>query len=312
MKLKKQSMIGPLSLLIAAFIWGVTFVAQDKGAAHVQAFTFQTFRSLVAVLALSSLVFFRDLTARKRGSYRPMTQREKKFLFLGGGVCGAILFTASGLQQFGIGNNITSPGKDAFITALYIVFVPVLGLFLKKRSAPHVYLCVVVALFGLWMLCMSGSAITLGDIQVILCAVAFSFHIMVVDAVAPHVDAVRLSCVQFSVVALLSLLCMLIFEHPTLAGILAAAGAFVFAGLFSSGIAFTLQTVGQGHTPSTLASLIMSLESVFAVAASIILLPEIPAPTLREWVGMVLIFAAIIFSQIPLKYPKRKRSIEQI
>ncbi|MBQ8356678.1 MAG: DMT family transporter [Clostridia bacterium] len=301
---------GTLMLLLTAFIWGVAFVAQDKGAAYVGSFTFQALRSLLATVLLTLLCMVRNGWAGKKGTYTPPSKEGRRTLLWGGIACGVLLCTASLLQQFGIANNTSSPGKDAFITALYIVFVPILGLLFGKRSQPHVYACVVVALVGLWMLCMGGSGITTGDIQVILCSLAFSFHIMLVDHIAPRVDGVRLSCIQFCTVTVISGVCMLLFERPTWENILAAMGSIVFAGVLSSAGGYTLQILGQKHTPPTVACLVMSLESVFAVIASMIFLPEVPAPTAREWIGMVLIFVGIIVSQLPLRYGKKKKEAQ--
>ena len=301
---KKGQVVGALMLLTAALFWGMTCVAQDIAAVHVEGFTFQSVRSLIGALALLPVILARDAYAKKQGTYRPLSKKDLKYLLPGGVLCGAILCTATVLQQFGIAQNVTSPGKDAFITALYIVFVPVFGAFFGKRAKPHVYLSVAVALFGLWLLCMGGDSLSRGDLLVMLCSLAFSCHILVVDTFAPHVDGVRLSCLQFLVVGVIAGVFMLIVERPHLSDILAAAGPILFAAIFSSAGAYTLQILGQQRTPSTVASLVMSLESVFAVIASALILPDIPPFSLREWGGMILIFGAVIFSQIPLNYAK--------
>ena len=294
---------------LAALFWGIAFVAQDKGAAHMDSFTFQATRSLIGSAALVPVFLVRDAIAKKNGTYTPPTRESRKWLLWGGLICGVIVCSATLFQQFGIANNVSSPGKDAFITALYIVFVPVLSLFLGKRSQPHVYACVAVALGGLWLLCMGGSGITVGDLQGIACSLLFSLHILALGFIAPRVDGVRLSCIQFFVSGMISTVFMLIFGAPTLDGILAGLLPILYAGVISCAGAYTLQILGQKHLSPTLACLIMSLESVFAVLASIVLLPEIPAPTAREWIGMVLIFAAIIFSQLSLPYPPKKQSV---
>ena len=301
----RKKWLGPALLFLAAFIWGTSFVAQDVGAAHVDGFTYQAARNFLGAFVLLIVCFVKDGVLKKKGLYTPPTAEAKRYLLLGGLGCGCLLCVATVLQQFGIQNNVTSPGKDAFITALYIVFVPVIGLFLKKIAQPHVYACVLVALIGLWMLCMGGSGITTGDILVILCSVAFAFHITLVDHVAPHVDGVKLSCMQFFVAAVISSIGMLIFEEPRMADLVAAWFPIFYSGVFSAAIAYTLQILGQKYTAPTVACLLMSLESVFAVLSSMILLPGVPSPTAREWIGMVLIFAAIIVSQIPLRYRKR-------
>ncbi len=297
----KKKWGGAICLLSAAVVWGFGFVAQDMGASYVGGFTFQACRTLLAALALLVLWLGRDLYMRKKGTFVPMTKEEKKYLLIGGPVCGAILCAATCLQQLGIANNTGSPGKEAFITALYIVIVPILSLAFGKRAKWHVYLCTLLALFGLWMLCMSGSALTTGDIQVICCSFIFACHILAVEFFAPHVDGVRLSCIQFFTVCVGATVMMLIFEEPAWEGISAASLAILYSGVMSAGAGYTLQILGQKHTPATVASLLMSLESVFAVVASAIMLPEITHFTWREAVGMVIIFAAIVCSQLDFK-----------
>lgn len=300
---KENRVIGPLLLLGAAIVWGFGFVAQDLGAAHVQSFTFQATRTALAALVLLAILLVRDACKRKKGTYVRMSRAEWKYLLLGGVLCGMALCVAAGLQQFGIANNVTSPGKDAFITALYIVMVPLFGLFVGRRARFHVYLCVALAFVGLWLLCMSGSSLSVGDTQVILAASVFAVHILLLDFFAPRVDGLKLAFVQFSVVAVISAICMLLFEEPRIESIAAASGAILYAGLGSTAAGYTLQILGQRRTSSTLASLVMSLESVFAVVASAILLPSIAPFTWREGVGMVLIFVAIICAQLE---PKKK------
>ena len=305
----KKKLGGVLCLLCAAVVWGFGFVAQDMGANYVGGFTFQACRTLLAALVLLALWIGRDLYKNKKGTYTPISKKEKKYLLIGGPVCGAILCAATCLQQLGIGNNTGSPGKEAFITALYIVIVPILSLFLGKRSKWHVYLCALVAMFGLWMLCMSGSELTTGDIQVICCSLVFSVYIVAVDFFSPHVDGVRLSCIQFFVACAGAAVMMLILEEPTWGGISQAWLAILYSGVMSAGAGYTLQILGQKHTPATVASLVMSLESVFAVVASAILLPELTSFTWREVVGMVIIFAAIICSQLNFDFKKKSKTV---
>lgn len=304
----KRKLTGTLLLFLAAFIWGTSFVAQDVGAETIGSFTYQAVRNLMAAVVLLPIGLLSERFAKRKEDRQPPTAKSRKYLWLGGVGCGLLLSVAVILQQFGIAGNVTSPGKDAFITALYIVFVPVIGVFLGKRSQPHVYLCVVGALVGLWLLCMGGSGITTADILVIICSVAFSFHIVLVDTVAPHVNGVMLSCLQFFVAAIISFVGMLICEEPSMRDILHAWFPLFYSGVLSGAIAYTLQILGQKHTPVTVGSLVMSLEAVFAVVASMIMLPEVPAPTGREWGGMALIFVAIIVSQIPIRYKKRSKT----
>lgn len=298
--MKKQQMIGIITCLVTALIWGVTFIAQDVAAETVEPFTFQCTRSVLAAAVLIPAALVKYRVSARAGTLPPQFSRRK--MFVGGAICGAILAGASLLQQFGISND-TDPGKSAFITALYIVFVPVLGLVLGKRAPWHVYLCTLAALGGLWLLCMGSASLSVGDIQVIACSFVFAVHILVVDRLVPYVDGIGLSAVQFATSALLSGIFMFVFERPTWEGILAAILPILFAGIFSSGVAYTLQIIGQQYTPPTVASLLFSLESVFAVLSGMVLLHTRPTP--REFAGMAVIFAAIILSQ--LRFGERRR-----
>lgn len=294
--MSKRQLGGTAACLIAAFFWGVTFIMQDIASEHVGPFTFQCVRSFIAAAVLFPAAAVKDRVLSRRGS--TPARSNLRMLIVGGLLCGAILTTACVLQQAGIGNNQSSPGKDAFVSALYMVIVPVFALFFGKRSPLPVYLCTGVAVFGLWLLCMGGSAsLSVGDIQVIACAFVFAAHILAVDRVAPSVDGIRLSAVQFLTSGVLSGIFMLLFETPTWAGILAALLPLLFAGIFSNGIAYTMQIIGQQRTSPTLASLVLSLESVFAVLAGMVILGQFP--TGREIAGMAVIFAAIVCAQLP-------------
>lgn len=302
--MKKQQLLGVLCCLVTAMIWGVAFIAQDFAAETVEPFTFQCLRSFLAAAVLIPFALFRQkyLACGKKA---PAFSRKK--MIVGGVICGAILAGASVLQQAGITND-TDPGKSAFITALYIVFVPVMSLFLGKRSPWHVYACTGVALCGLWLLCMGNASLTVGDLQVIACSLVFAVHILVVDHFAPFVDGIWLSAVQFLTSGVLSGIVMLLFESPSLAGIGAAILPLLFAGIFSCGVAYTLQIVGQQKLPSTAASLLFSLESVFAVIAGMVIIRQTPSP--RELCGMAIIFAAIIVAQ--LRFSKKNPNTNEI
>ena len=295
---KNKQWIGAFILLLAAAVWGFGFVAQDLGTEHVGPLTFQSSRVLLAALTLGAVWLIRDLIRRGKGTYVPMSAEEKKQLLIGGPVCGAVLCVASTLQQFGITNNDTSPGKDAFVTALYIVFVPIIGLVLGRRAKWHVYLCVLIALFGLWLLCMGGSSLSVGDVQLMICSVIFACYITVVGRFSPRVDGIRLSCLQFFTIFLLCVGPALIWERPAWSDIAAAGLAILYSGCVSAAGGYTLQIIGQKYSPPTTASLVMSLESVFAVIASAIMIPDLAPFTAREAIGMVVIFIAIICSQI--------------
>ena len=297
---------GFICCLLAALFWGTTFVAQDTAAKTIPAFTFLALRSFVGAIALLVVFLVKEHINKKRGNVKPITGSTKKLTFFGGALCGVFLCAASALQQLGIASNTGSPGKDAFITALYIVFVPLFGLFLGKRAAPHIYGCVAVALGGLWLLCMNGSALTTGDIQLMICSLLFTCQMVLVDLVGDRVDAVALSCVQFFVVGVTSGVFAIFLEDPTVGGVLTGWWTVLYAGIFSSAVAYTLQIVGQQRTPATLASLVLSLESVVAVVASMIALRLYP--TINEVLGMVLIFVAIVVSQIPWQSLKKSKT----
>ena len=299
---------GLICCLLAALFWGTTFVAQDVAAKTIPAFTFLALRSFVGAGALLAVFLVKDHINKKRGTFTPPQRGAHRHTLIGGTFCGLFLCAASALQQFGIASNTGSPGKDAFITALYIVFVPAFGLLLGKRAAPHIYGCVAVALGGLWLLCMNGSTLTTGDIQLIICSLLFACQMLLVDHIGDSVDAVRLSAVQFLVVGVVSTVFAIVFEQPTVAGVLTGWWTVLYAGIFSSAVAYTLQIVGQQRTPAALASLVLSLESVVAVIASMIALRLYP--TLNEVLGMVLIFAAIIVSQIPWQALKKSKTAE--
>jgi len=300
MNLKKFG--GTLCCLLAAFFWGTTFVVQDRAAEHIPAFTYLALRSFVGATALLLVILVRGRLRGHRKEAVTATSESKRLLLAGGIGCGLFLCAASALQQLGIAGNAGSPGKDAFITALYIVFVPVLGLLLGKRAEPHVYVCVGVALLGLWLLCMNGSELTTADIQLMVCSLLFACQILLVDHVVERIDCIKLSCVQFFTVGIVSALLALLFEAPTLSGVLTGWWTVLYAGIFSSAVAYTLQIVGQQRTPAAVACLVLSLESVVAVIASMIVLRLYP--TTPELIGMALIFLAVVVSQLRL-FPKK-------
>ncbi len=227
-------------------------------------------------------------------------RKPNKAVLIGGLICGAVIFVAANLQQFGIENGTTA-GKSGFITALYVVMVPIVSIFLKKKPPATIWIGIVLAVLGLYLLCVKtgegGSAICIGDAITLLCAMAFTGHILVIDHFSPMVNGVWLSCIQFFVGGLLSVMCMFIFEQPSFESILSAALPILYSGVMSSGVAYTLQIVGQKYTDPTVASLIMCMESVFAVLSGWIILGD--ALGAREILGCVLMFAAILLSQIP-------------
>lgn len=287
-----------LLLLLTAAIWGVAFVAQSVGMDYVGPFTFSAVRSTLGGIVLLPCVAFLN---RGNSAAEAKTEQKgnRKTLLIGGVSCGIALCIASNLQQFGI--QYTTVGKAGFITAMYIVLVPVFGIFLKKKAGAKIWCGVALAVAGLYLLCMTDGSFTLqkGDFLTLLCAVAFSFHILIIDHFAPLVDGVKMSCIQFFTCGILSGICMFLFETPKLELILAAWLPIVYAGALSCGVAYTLQIIGQKGMNPTVASLIMSMESVISVIAGwIILHQELSA---RELFGCALMFLAIILVQLPGK-----------
>lgn len=300
----RQSML----LLLTAAIWGVAFVAQSVGMDYVGPFTFNTVRSLLGgIVLIPCIVLLKRINvgskdtagAAEHASGDPAGQR--KVLLTGGVACGVLLCIASNLQQFGI--MYTSVGKSGFITAMYIVLVPVLGIFLKKKAGIKIWCSVAIAVGGLYLLCMtdSGFSIQKGDLLLLLGAVIFSFHILTIDYFSPKVDGVKMSCIQFFTCGILSMVCMFLFEQPQIGAILQAWIPIVYAGVMSCGVAYTLQIVGQKGMNPTVASLILSMESVISVIAGWLILHQKLSG--RELLGCVLMFVAIILVQLP----ERKR-----
>ena len=283
----------PLLLLVTAAIWGVAFVAQSVGMDYVEPFTFNGVRNLLGALVLLPVICGmsgeRDVAEEKK---------DTKTLWLGGVLCGLCLCVASSLQQIGI--QYTTAGKAGFLTAMYIIMVPVFGLFLKKKCSPFVGISIVLATVGLYLLSIKeGFSIGKGDIYVILCAVVFSIHILVIDYFAPKCNGVKLSCIQFLVCGVLCSVIALVVEEPTISGILAAWLPIAYAGVMSCGVAYTLQIIGQKGMNPTVASLILSLESVISVLAGWLLLHQ--TLSAREIIGCAIMFAAIILAQLPTK-----------
>lgn len=293
---------GNLLLLVTAIIWGSAFVAQSVAADLVGIFTFQSLRSLLGGLVLLPVVAGNAVMRRKRG-IAPIGKRRT--LWCGGILCGVMLCVASCLQQGGIA--YTSVGNAGFITAMYILLVPLLGLFFGKKVGSRLWICIVMAIVALYLLSIKdGFHMSKGDLLMLACALAFSVHILLVDHFSPKVDGVQLACIQFFVAGLLPLPLMLFFERPTAANIAAAWLPIVYAGVLSSGIGYTFQILGQKYTRPSVASLLMSLESVFAVLAAALILHQVP--TLRETLGCVLMFAAIILAQLPERSRARDKN----
>lgn len=290
-----------LLLFVAAFIWGTAFVAQSAGMDYMEPFTFNGTRSFIGGLVLFVYIFARE-KGKASSDVREKAQGEmkgsRKELILGGTLCGILLFAASSLQQIGI--QYTTAGKAGFITACYIVIVPVLGVFLGKKTGWKIWTAVAFALAGLYLLCMTESfTVGTGDFLIFMCALIFSLHILVIDYFAPKVDGVKLSCIQFFVCGILSVLPAFVWETPNLSDVLAGWIPLLYAGVFSCGVAYTLQIIGQKNVNPAIASLILSMESCFSVLAGWAVLGE--KLSCREGAGCILMFAAILLAQLPCK-----------
>lgn len=310
--LKRNSLL----LILTSFIWGISFVAQSQGGDAIGPFSFNCIRFLLGSAVLVPVILFLDKKASHNNTDEMPLHTQKrdhtssnKTLWLGGISCGIILCIASNLQQLGI-NQGTPAGKAGFLTACYIILVPIFGLFLKKKCGWNVWIGVVLTLAGLYLLCMTDSlTLQLSDILVLLCAVIFALHILVIDHFSPLVNGVKMSCIQFFTAGILTAIPMFLIDMKhSLSGFtewlpsLASWDAWIpllYAGIMSCGVAYTLQIIGQKGVNPTVASLLLSLESVFSVLAGWILLQE--KLGLREILGCVLIFAAIILAQLPSK-----------
>ena len=293
-----EQMKGNLMLLTASLIWGSAFVAQSAGMEFVGPFTYNMSRSFIGLLVLIPVtIFFR----KRRTRYNPLSKEKEMTLnknsVIGGIFCGLVLSIASNLQQVGL--STTTAGKAGFITALYIVIVPLLSLFLGKKVTKLIWFCVFIAIIGFYLLCIKeGFYIGKGDILCLLGAFTFSLHILVIDHFSSaYTDGVMISCVQFAVVGLMSMLLTILFETPSFAAIWEARLTILYSGVLSSGVAYTLQILGQRTTNPAIAPIIMSMESVFAVFFGWLILHE--SMTFKEMLGCIIVFIAVVLAQLP-------------
>ena len=294
-----KNLKGNLILLLAAFIWGFAFVAQDQAAEVVEPFTLNGIRFIIGALVLLPFI----LAGAKRNQ-KPLfaKTKENKTLLKAGLLCGILLCIAVNFQQFGIAiypAEAAASGRSGFITALYVILVPLFGLFQKKRTGAGLWISVLMAVGGMYLLCFGQgvSGIYPGDIIVVCCAVAFSFQILCIDRYGDALDSIRLSALQFTVCGILSLVLMAIFDHPVWTDILSAWKPILYTGVLSSGIAYTLQILGQKYAENpAVASIIMSLESVFAAIGGALILHE--RLSVRECIGCLIMFAAIVLAQL--------------
>ncbi|MDD6037104.1 MAG: DMT family transporter [Lachnospiraceae bacterium] len=297
-----KRMRGNVLLLLTAFIWGLSFVAQSEGMKYIGPFAFIGIRSMLAGIVLAAFIGLRSCIASRRKKNEEKASGSRKTLLLGGICCGLVLFTATMLQQIGI-LHTNEPGKAGFITALYIILVPLAGFFVRKKIGGKVWCAVCLAVFGMYLLCMKeGLHIVTGDIYLLLCAVVFTVHILVIDYFSPKTDGVAMSCIQFFVCGILGLGIMFLTEKVEMVHVIEAWLPLVFSGVFSGGIGYTLQIVAQKDTEPAVASLLMSLESVFAVFGEWLILGQMLSA--RELAGCVLMFAGIVLTQLPARSEK--------
>ena len=291
--------------ILAAFIWGTAFVAQDLCADSIGTFAFNATRYFVAVLALLVVIAISDRAKKNRPA---LTAEEKKAaskqLWLGGLCCGVALAIASNFQQAGLVAG-TDAGKAGFITALYVVLVPVFGLFFKRKVSLPVWIAVVCSVVALYLLCIKGDfSLAAGDLLILVCAVCFAVHILVIDHFTAYCDGVKLSCLQFLFAGIISAVCMFLFEDVDFAAIWSCILPLLYVGIFSCGVGYTLQILAQKDSNPTVVTILLSLESVFAVIAGAIILHQ--QMTAREYIGCVVMFVAVILAQI--QFPEKKKA----
>ena len=294
-----------LLLLMTAIIWGSAFIAQSKGADVIGPFTFNTVRYALAVVALLPVIY---IFSRKRNSENTVDQdipraNGTKTLIIGGIATGIALFTASSLQQYAMA--FTTAAKAGFITTLYVILVPIVGIFLKKKIRPIIWFCALLAVIGLYLLSIKPGtfSISRGDFFVLLCALAFTGHILIIDYFSPKTDGVKLSCIQFAVVSIASFVAMMMTETFVLSEVLDAIILLLYTGVLSSSVGYTCQIIAQKKADPVISSLILSLESVFAAIFGALILHE--SMSGREITGCAIMFVAIIIAQLPEKKNRR-------
>ena len=281
--------------ILAAIIWGAAFAFQRKASAYLQAFTFNAARSIMAFAVLGLIAFCR----RKKEPVFPEQPRQKRRLWLGGFVCGVLLFVASNLQQMGL--ETTEAGKSGFITSLYIVLVPLFSVMLGKKVTGRLWTSIAIALAGLFLLCVSnGFRIEKSDFLILLCAIVYAWYIIAVDIFIPGNNTFMFSCLQFFFCAVFSSVCMFLFEQPTWTAIGKCAADLLYVGVMSSAVAYTLQAIAQkaaGDAPTV--TLLLSMESVCSVLFGAVMLGEFLSG--RELIGCAVMLFAVILAQLPQK-----------
>ena len=289
--------------ILAAFIWGTAFVAQDMCADSIGTFTFNATRYFIAVLALLVVILIKDGLAKDKPSLSPIQKKAaNKQLWLGGLCCGTALAVASNFQQAGMVAG-TDSGKAGFLTALYVVLVPLFGLFFKRKVNLSTWIAVVLSVVALYLLCIKGEfSLAPGDLLILVCAVCFAVHILVIDHFTAFCDGVKLSCIQFLFAGIISAICMFIFETVDFAAIWSCILPLLYVGIFSCGVGYTLQILAQKDSNPSVVTILLSLESVFAVIAGAIILKQ--QMSVREYIGCAVMFAAVILAQI--EFPSKK------
>lgn len=294
----KGQLKGNALLMTTAIIWGTAFVAQKAGMDLIGPIAFNGVRTLIGAFALIPVILIMNRPGKENAP-------ADKTLILGGVLCGLALCAAGNVQQIGL--YYTSVSHTGFITALYVVIVPLMGLFLKKRVSPIMWCCVIASAIGLYLLCIPSSgfgSVNIGDIIILVCAFCFAIHILVIDHFSPKVDGVKLSCIQFFVAGLVSMIIMPVadpalgFEIPTASALTRSWFTILYAGIMSCSIAYTFQVIGQKYTDPAIAAMLLCLESVFALIAGMIILGEMLS--LREVIGCAVMFAAIVVANLPV------------
>ena len=304
----KQKTLGNIILLITAIIWGTSFVAQSAGMDYIGPFTFNSIRTLLGGIVLIPVIIVMRITSKGNKTDKATQRKIDKRSLIGGVFCGIALCIASSFQQVGMVH--TTAGKAGFITALYIIIVPFLtAVLFRKKVGLKIYMCVIIAMIGFYLLCIKKDfSLSQGDGLVLVCALFFSVHIVVIDYfTSKNVDCVLMSCVQFFVAGIIMLICMFAFESPDINSILDARFSILYSGVMSCGVAYTLQIVGQKRTDPTIATLLLSLESVFAALSGFIILKD--DMTVKELIGCALVFIAVILAQIDVKALIRKKQV---
>lgn len=291
-----QKLKGNIILFITAIIWGISFVSQSVGMDYIGPNTFMGIRTTMGGLVLLPVIFFTDRAKKKNGTYK---KTNFKKLLSYGVPCGVFLCIASTLQTYGL--QVTTTAKSGFLTALYIIFVALFGIFYGKKMNLKIASGVILSVIGMYFLCLFGEEISFnwGDGLTLLCAVFFAGQILLIDRFINDIDGVKLACTQFLSAGIINLVIMFLIEKPEMVNILSCTTALLYSGIMSCGIAYTLQIIGQKYTDPTSASIIMSLESVFAALSGWVLLGE--GMTIAQISGCVFMFLAIILVQLPSK-----------